>query len=321
MIRAYLNDGTTDYGQHLTVDSLAFGHAPYAYRNLGRPSTIRVQQDWHNFRVEVDGKLCFETSTVRIPPGYHFGITAASAETPDSFEVFKLVVTTDTADQGHAYNMGSDDDAAHKEQEHHDADQHKIQERDQYQHGSGHSKTDYLAADRIPEDRDIPYLPASEIDATKQFADLHYRLQYLMKSLDDYQADFHLLQTETSIRHGKLLELFLKLEHHTGNRQFPYEQLNAMDRRLEVMERAVGEVKREVSSSGEMGKQMEGLRRQFMEGHSNILEGVHGHVGSVARSVPKWGAVVLLVLGSQAGIVFAFLAYKRRKAVGMKKYL
>lgn len=64
-MRGFLNDGTTDYKSHRSVDSLAFGHCDYPYRNLGRPSTVRLKHTKSIFEVTVDDKLCFSTDKVR----------------------------------------------------------------------------------------------------------------------------------------------------------------------------------------------------------------------------------------------------------------
>ena len=62
-----MNDGTIDYKNYHSVDSLAFGHCDYSYRNLGRPSKIHVKQDLNVFEVVVDDKLCFSTDKVCKP--------------------------------------------------------------------------------------------------------------------------------------------------------------------------------------------------------------------------------------------------------------
>lgn len=92
-IRGFLNDGSIAYNQHTNVDSLAFGHCDYSYRNLGRPSVIKIEQSRSLFQVTVDGKVCFETPKVSLPEGNVFGITAATPDNPDSFEIFKFVVS------------------------------------------------------------------------------------------------------------------------------------------------------------------------------------------------------------------------------------
>jgi lectin, mannose-binding 1 len=88
-----LNDGSIAYNQHTNVDSLAFGHCDYSYRNLGRPSVIKIEQSSSIFQVTVDDKVCFQTPKVALPAGNVFGVTAATPDNPDSFELFKFLVT------------------------------------------------------------------------------------------------------------------------------------------------------------------------------------------------------------------------------------
>ncbi|KAL2682573.1 hypothetical protein Neosp_007025 [[Neocosmospora] mangrovei] len=102
MVRGFLNDGTVDFTRQSNVDELSFGHCGYNYRNLGRPSQIKLRQTSTSFRVEVDGNLCFESGSFSIPTGYQFGVTAATPDNPDSFEVFKVVVMADNSDSAPA---------------------------------------------------------------------------------------------------------------------------------------------------------------------------------------------------------------------------
>ena len=93
-IRGFLNDGNTDYKSHHTVESLAFGHCDYNYRNLGRPSKLQIKSGASGLSLTIDGTACFSTPKVTLPADYNFGITAASADPPDSFEVFKLAISS-----------------------------------------------------------------------------------------------------------------------------------------------------------------------------------------------------------------------------------
>lgn len=92
-IRGFLNDGNTDYKNHHSIESLAFGHCDYSYRNLGRPSKLQIKHSVGGLNVMIDGQACFSTPKVTLPTEYGFGITAASSDPPDSFEVYKLVVS------------------------------------------------------------------------------------------------------------------------------------------------------------------------------------------------------------------------------------
>ena len=91
-IRGFLNDGTTDYRSHPNVDSLAFGHCDYNYRNLGRASSLLLRATASSLEVLIDDKPCFSTPKVALPQNYNFGLTAASGGPPDSFEAFKFLV-------------------------------------------------------------------------------------------------------------------------------------------------------------------------------------------------------------------------------------
>ena len=89
-IRGFMNDGSIDFKNHYSVDSLAFGHCDYAYRNLGRPSKLRIRQESNIFEVIIDGKPCFSSDKVhkRIATGrlysqlirfdYHLNISSVS---------------------------------------------------------------------------------------------------------------------------------------------------------------------------------------------------------------------------------------------------
>ncbi|KAJ6164852.1 hypothetical protein N7470_003524 [Penicillium chermesinum] len=110
-IRGFLNDGTTDFKSHRSVDSLAFGHCDYPYRNLGRPSVVKVKHTNSVFQVSVDDNICFTTSKVALPAGNTFGISAATPENPDSFEVFKFVLES-AAGQGQTLPPPTQENAA-----------------------------------------------------------------------------------------------------------------------------------------------------------------------------------------------------------------
>lgn len=98
-VRGFLNDGTTSFRQR-NIDPLAFGHCSYAYRNLGRMSKLRVIQNQSGFEVRLDDKTCFKSEAMQLPTGYYFGISAASAENPDAFEIAKFMVSQGSESTG-----------------------------------------------------------------------------------------------------------------------------------------------------------------------------------------------------------------------------
>jgi len=91
-IRDFLNGGSVEYRSHPNVDLLAFGHCDYAYRNLGRPSELSVKSTTGGLEVLIDDRLCFRSDKITLPVDHYFGITAASTDPPDWFEVFKCLL-------------------------------------------------------------------------------------------------------------------------------------------------------------------------------------------------------------------------------------
>lgn len=63
-IRGFLNDGTKSFKDHHQVDTLAFGHCDFAYRNLGHFTHLSMRQSRDEFSVEVEGHPCFKTHKV-----------------------------------------------------------------------------------------------------------------------------------------------------------------------------------------------------------------------------------------------------------------
>ena len=63
-IRGFMNDGNIDFKNHWSVDSLAFGHCDYSFRNLGRPIKLQIRQEAQFFEVIIDGRQCFASDKV-----------------------------------------------------------------------------------------------------------------------------------------------------------------------------------------------------------------------------------------------------------------
>lgn len=169
-IRGFMNDGSLDYKNYHSVDSLAFGHCDYSYRNLGRPSKLQIRQEGSTFEVIIDDKLCMSTDKIRMPQYYNFGITAASAENPDSFELYKFLLFT----------SGS---VTREEPR--------------------RAKTPYGEQPNINANTP-PDTPAQSVDQTAQFQDLYNRLQTLAHSIDSLYNEVRVLADRSEARHQEL---------------------------------------------------------------------------------------------------------------------
>ncbi|RDL34452.1 Concanavalin A-like lectin [Venustampulla echinocandica] len=291
-IRGFLNDGTTDYKSHHNVDSLAFGHCKYAYRNLGRPSHVSIRQTADNFIVEIDGNLCFESSKIKLPLANFFGISAASAETPDSFEVFKFVTTTDTpspdiagqrlVEQQHQY--GSAENAGQQQQQ------------QQQQQGDG----------TIPAFSDMPDTAAEKYTSgAEQFADLHNRLQVMMKHISAISREVKDYQLEENRRHDTIMaklhsiEAAVKVQEGTPNI-------------LKDIRSDVRQTKADLHEA--LNQHVAGLKVAVRDTHHSVL-------GTLAKTGTGLGKLVLVVVGSQGLLLGVYVLYKRRRTNMPKKYL
>lgn len=176
-IRGFLNDGTIDYKTHNNVDSLAFGHCDYLYRNLGRPSNLNLKYTSNGgLELVVDGSTCFSTNKVSLPSNYYFGVAASSFDPPDSFEVFEF-----------ALSSVAPAPAIEQQQQ-----QQQIQEQTPppvHEHSSSSSSSEFSTSEA-------------------QFADLHNRLNQLSKSI---QNMFTEINRHTAAEEARYKEILSKL--------------------------------------------------------------------------------------------------------------
>ncbi|KAG6111676.1 hypothetical protein E4U31_004127 [Claviceps sp. LM219 group G6] len=291
MIRGFLSDGNVDFASHTNVDKLAFGQCDYYYRNLGRPSQIKLRQTISNFRVEVDGNLCFETDKVSLPAGYHFGITAATPENPDSFEIFKFVVMSDST----LSSEGS------QEQNKRDETHHGQQQQQQQQQHEGGKPNEF--ADAIPDQSPDIFHSSKE-----QFEDLHNRLQsatHHVSAVYNAVAKHHQMDEQ---RFNEMMKAIESLHQELG----PLHQINDIQTRLRNIE-------------GEFRSMHQDMRKKLTAHGDTLQENLRSHHHSLARamsdSVPGHGKLMFFFVGTQLFLIVGYVVYKRHRASSPKKYL
>lgn len=262
-IRGFLNDGTKNFRAQSNPESLAFGQCDYKYRNLGVPSKLKVMsQEGGGLVVQVDGKNCFHTDSVRLPEGYHFGISASTGEqNPDSFELYKMVVSGGHEHWNHAHV----EDSSH---------QYLGNNQGQQQQG-GSPHYDSFAG--IPEA--IPDRTASDFKSQEeQFADLHNRLQGLSHQMGNLFMEFKALgenvdkkHAEVIARHGEVISGVNNMQgsRETGLPPNVVGQISDILSRLGRVEEVVNVVRRDVE-----GKDY----KQVLEELRTSVKGIHGGI-------------------------------------------
>ncbi|ODA82672.1 hypothetical protein RJ55_01180 [Drechmeria coniospora] len=291
MVRGFLNDGSIDYSRLATVDAMPFGQCKYAYRNLGRPSQVKIIQSPKSFRVEIDSKLCFETNKVSVPAGNFFGITGASADNPDSIEVFKLVVLSESTVSGDG-----------------DAKPIPVKYATQQQQPPAvtpNKPNMAKAAAKVPADQ-----PAEKFTSSKeQFEDLHNRLQSAMHQIADV--------------HDSVLQKQQEEEQHHLDVKQAIDALRTQILRLQQSDLLLNRIK-------DLESEVHGLRTDLgskFNAHDESFQGYLSHHHAtlrnvVANSVPGHGKVIFFLIGSQMAVVGAYILYKKRKNNNnMKKFL
>ena len=238
-IRGFLNDGTQNFKGHSSLESLAFGHCDYSYRNLGRPSKLRITNQ-NGLGVYIDDRECFRTDRVSLPSGYHFGVTAATADNPDSFEVSKFVVISNPDSQP----------------------QQQQQQQQQGQAAVGGAPPLQQRTDRFPGSPEaVPDRVADDIrNQDEQFADLHNRLQGMTHQVANIFAEFDTLSRKLEERHNQLMGAMPVV---------PHDNINDLKRRIEGIERTVQQIQKDVEGRD---------YRQHMNDLQMSIDGIKGGI-------------------------------------------
>ncbi|KAF7716142.1 Uncharacterized protein PECH_005418 [Penicillium ucsense] len=281
-VRGFLNDGTVDYKSHRSVDSLAFGHCNYAYRNLGRPSSIKVKHTNSVFEVTVDDKVCFSTGKINLPTGNTFGLTAATPETPDSFEVFKFILASAS---GQGQTAQSPQDSTQQQQQH-------IVNHNQVPVGAD-SKTS-----------------GSDSSNAAQFVELHSRIQLQNKAINNIIQEMKAQAGKTEARHNEAMQKLVAKE-----------QIATLDARLQRIESLLQNIQRDLEGKDYSGR-FNQLQDTLRSSHLSLTENLQSHfISAITASTPRMGFFIFLVIASQALLATAYVIYKRRRANMPKKFL
>lgn len=319
-VRGFLNDGSQNYASKGNQESLAFGHCDYSYRNLGRPSKLKVTSH-DGLTVSIDGQPCFSSPQISLPAGYYFGITARTPENPDSFEVNKFAVSTGIPHEHRNVVKGAPGGLP------------------QRQRGNNNDSPQLQRLDRshfpgAPEA--VPDSAADDIRSSEaQFADLHNRLQGLTHQIANVFGEFDTLAKKIDERHNQVL---------AGMPAVPNQKIDEIGRRLENLERSVEGIKKSVEGNdykehlSQLNAAIEGVKgglaeslpenignRKFRTKHSTknsrrvmtliVLLTV------ISASAPRMGMFVFVVVAVQVMMAGAYIIYKRRRASMPKKYL
>ncbi|RKF81158.1 Protein ERGIC-53-like [Golovinomyces cichoracearum] len=282
-IRGFLNDGSVIYKSHHNVDSLAFGHCKYSYRNLGRSSRISISHNIGGLRVMVDGKACFSSDKIRLPPGNTLGITAVSAEIPDSIELFKVVTTVDTTPG----EIISEEQKSSQET----------------------SKVEIKEPDSSSTSREKSTFTSQ--NSAEQFADLSIRLQSIMKQVNRIHQTLATHQSQYIAKQDEVSEKLKLVNARINNVDLVSEHI------LEV-KRDVKYMKEELHKSLE--EHVQSLRGDVKETHDTVLN-THFSLHDRMSGLGSFTKYAILTLSGQVIVIAGYIMYKRRNKNTSKKFI
>jgi lectin, mannose-binding 1 len=310
MVRGFLNDGTSDY-KSLNKDGLAFGQCHQIYRNLGRPMQIKLRQTPDNFKVDIDGVTCFESNKVSIPAGYQLGITAATSDNPDSFEVFKMTAMTQDIK---ASTKAREQGYAAREQVMKDWQQSQAQANEgQGQSGGPQGFFSEVTSDGRFKD-EIADADAETFTTSKaQFVDLHARIQGISHHISTMYRSQHEGARALEDRFGQIMAQMQDMKSFLQTKLEKLDKFEALEQRASILERELKDMRSEITRR--IKESEAGISRQLGGAHQNLAETVKTH------AAPGHGRLIFIIVASQVLLVVGFVVYKRRKNSMPKKYL
>ncbi|KAF2134830.1 concanavalin A-like lectin/glucanase [Dothidotthia symphoricarpi CBS 119687] len=300
-VRGFLNDGTIDLKSHQDPDTLAFGKCDYAYRNRGVLSTVKLHHAEGFLEVTIDGASCFKTDKVKLPDNYFFGISASSAENPDSFEVHKFIVSTTNSHTREEPNRQRypppDNRPKQNIQEQRDA-----QAQQQTRSSGSQANIPQMLQDVL----------ASNIKSQEdQFADLHNRVQSMSHRVD---ALFDLLEKsnqENAKRWDEMLRRQAPMDDRSG----------AAIRNMEKIDRTTMQILRDLESK-DFKDALSQVHRSIENSHQGLTASMPLAMASIAAGhKPSMTAFLFIAIAVQIMVTGAYIVYKKRRNGAPKKYL
>ncbi|KAK9320256.1 concanavalin A-like lectin/glucanase domain-containing protein [Lipomyces orientalis] len=286
-VRGHLNDGTINYATLPEPKSQAFAQCPLRYRNTGSMVSVKLSVGPRQLLIEVDGRVCFETNKIALPHNYYLGISAASYDNPDSFEVFSFKTTgSDVAPviQTPKQEIGPDQPSARQQR----PDQHQ----------QPHVVNDETVKELVSSGRLVALEKAVEstvekVNSLREEIESLHSLKPLLERLDQRLGRIESTVSKTEAQfHGATANM------HESTKQNIAAEITRLTEKLD----AVDHVIREHTSS--------------LVG--TIPDTIHEAIKKGGPSV--WAAVFVLI-AIQAGIAVAYLFYRKRRADYHPKYL
>ncbi|KAH9875529.1 hypothetical protein J1614_004265 [Plenodomus biglobosus] len=306
-VRGFLNDGAIDIKSHPDPDTLAFGKCDYAYRNRGELTPLKLHHADGFLEVLVDGASCFKTDKVKLPEGYYFGISASSAENPDSFEIHKFIVSTTSSTTREEPNKQHHVDPAQHQQQQDRASQQDHEHQTHHSQQPPHHGSSNGDIPKVLEDNGAASIRTQQ----EQFADLHNRIQIMHNRILDIADMIEDFQHTNDVRFNELMARIVPIDDRGA----------ATIRNVEKVERTTMQILRDLESKDfkDMMQQVHRAIENSQEGLSRTLPLQLG--AAVKGHGPSMTTFLFIAVAVQIMVTGAYIAYKKRRHGAPKKYL
>jgi mannose-binding lectin 1 len=259
IVRGYVNDGTKDFRHNHHLETLAFGHCNFLYRNTHKIALISIKQTKDYLEVLTDGRTCFRSDVVKMPPGYYFGLTANAKDRPDVIEAISFFLLPDAGN------------ALLNEQ--HPTDGHMNDPYHPYGGEPPIHNPNFQQMFHAQQMHAMPDRDAHEFNGQQeQFVDLHMRMQGLSHQVDQFYNEM-VKFAQAVEAHQK--ELITVLSTHLMDK----ETTSMMHKQVEAIEHLVHDIKSNVHDQDFKFK-MDNIHETVMAHHQTLLyelpEHLHG---------------------------------------------
>ncbi|KAK9328734.1 concanavalin A-like lectin/glucanase domain-containing protein [Lipomyces starkeyi] len=280
-VRGHLNDGTISYAALPEPQTQAFAQCLLRYRNTGSMVSLRLTVGPRLLQVEVDGRVCFETNKVALPPNYYLGVSAASYDNPDSFELFSFKTTGSGVAQS---NPGPKQPTR--------PDQQTPRE-ERPDHDEKSAETIKELSDRLVALQRTAESNLEKINSLSDEVESLHSLKPLLERLDQRLGRIESVVSRTEAQfHGATANM------HESTKQNIAAEITRLTEKLDSVDHVIRE-----HTSSLIG---------------TIPDTIHE---AVTKGGPSIWAAAFVFIAIQGGLVIGYLIYKKRRADYHPKYL
>jgi mannose-binding lectin 1 len=253
---------------------------------------MHIRQMPEGFSVYVDSKVCFESNKIQLPSGYYVGVSAQSADNPDSFEVHSFITSSpETKDfKDNPRQAGQ-------------PDQQQQQQQQQQPLGSSNNVAS-------PNGQAASSGTTSGI-SSEQFSDLQNRVTALDQQMEKVLTELGRFRQMQDQRHEEIMSRL----------RSAIDGINGVDRTTNMINQNALAIKREVENR-DYQQHLSSISDAMQETKSAISAHLPQTIKTIVKgAVPSLGVFVFIVLGFQGLLAASYFWYKHRRNTMPKKFL